>query len=336
MKYITTILAVTVVLTLAGPARADWDEGDPAKWVQLPDLSTNGMDVKTGPTWVWDETQNRYFWGDPTKTLANDFQCGKTGPITDIHIWGSWKNDILPGQWVMEEDPNNGFIMVYKRDPAFVWFSVSLHEDIPATQSPTGYSMPGALIAADDFVGFTVRPYAENLLEGWYDPNTGEYIPSDPAQGGPGDTICYQYNLHITNPDFRQEEGNVYWVDITVSPEFFPEDPDDPGNEDDIPPEFGWKTSLNRWNDDAVWIDREELIPPDGAPAGWIPTWRDLHYPDGHPLQGDSIDLAFVLVPEPGTLMLFGLGGVGVLLRRRRSQICLPPAGRRDRRGGKR
>ncbi|MBN1766812.1 MAG: hypothetical protein JW860_16280 [Sedimentisphaerales bacterium] len=49
---------------------------------------------------------------------------------------------------------------------------------------------------------------------------------------------------------------------------------------------LGWKTSLDHWNDDAVWND------------GMVLDWYELRYPPGHPYMGQSIDLAFVITGE--------------------------------------
>ena len=51
------------------------DSNDAVKYVQLPNLQ--GLDV----------------WDSGPTVLADDFVCTATGPITDIHIWGSWLND---------------------------------------------------------------------------------------------------------------------------------------------------------------------------------------------------------------------------------------------------
>jgi hypothetical protein len=48
-----------------------------SKWVQEPDLTPGGLDVRA----LW------------PKILADDFLCTKTGPITNIHIWASWLGD---------------------------------------------------------------------------------------------------------------------------------------------------------------------------------------------------------------------------------------------------
>ena len=68
----------------------------------------------------------------------------------------------------------------------------------------------------------------------------------------------------------------VYWLDVQAEPL-------EPG------PEFGWKTSADHWNDDAVW--------------GWgfnphPGPWSELIYPVGHQLEGVSIDLAFALFED--------------------------------------
>jgi PEP-CTERM motif len=237
---------------LCGPALADWNFGDPAKWVQPPDLSPQGLDVlATQP-----------------KILADDFLCTQTGPITDIHIWGSWLND----------------------QTRIAGFHLSIHGDIPA--GPNGPSMPGAELWSKDFSPgqFTARTFA-TADEHFFDPNTNTIL-------GP-DTQVLQYNFLIPeSAAFIQTKGTIYWLDVQAvanAPE---------------PAFFGWKTSSQHFNDDAVWGD----TPASGGPI----TWHELIDPrDNH-----SLDLSFVLttVPEPSGLLLLGMGAaglVGVMVRRR-------------------
>src|SRR5580765_3296514 len=104
MKSVSKSLLIAALIGTTSAAFADWDPGDPSKWVQYPDIQ-NGMDVR--PTFP--------------KILADDFLCTFSGPITDIHLWGSWLNDA-----------------VYSG----VGFHLSFHADIPA--GPTiPYSRPG-------------------------------------------------------------------------------------------------------------------------------------------------------------------------------------------------
>ncbi len=260
-KLITFCLVATIVLAISSITDADWQPDQPAKWAQLPDLSTNGIDVlATGPI-----------------ILADDFLCTSNNPITSIHIWGSWLGDYLP------TPPTGG-----QGDPTNVSFRLSIHADIPANQSPTGYSMPGELL--DEWIfspgTFSAREYATDINEGWLNP-PDEYLPS-------ADTIAWQYNFILDEPFYQQGTSNepiVYWLDVSADP-----------NDDQAL--FGWKTSIDHWNDDAVWL----------APGA---DWQELYYPPNI-YQGESIDLAFVIVPEPATMTLLGLGSL-ILLRKRRA-----------------
>jgi len=249
------ILTSLCVLFVAGTASAVGNNtvGTPYKWVQPPDLIT-GIDVhSTNP-----------------EILADDFLCTTTGYITEFHIWGSWLNDYLP-----YNDAND------------VAFNLSIYSDIPDPDGTgLGYSQPGQQLWEHFFVpsDFTVQNYAD-ALEGWYNPNTGEYLPNN-------HTGVWQYNL-VAPPDgnpvglFHQEEGTVYWVGIEA---FL----------GDTGATFGWKTSLDHWNDDAVfWVE----------PG----SWHELRYPDG-----ESIDLAFAIIPEPATIALLGLGALSLLRRRKK------------------
>ena len=66
-------------------------------------------------------------------------------------------------------------------------------------------------------------------------------------------------------------------------------------------PQVGWKTSLDHFMDNAVWGD---------FPA---PQWRELFDPE----TGQSLDMAFVITPEPASGIVLMLAGAAALLRRR-------------------
>lgn len=284
------ILLVAAVSIVATPAWADWDPNNPddvarAKWIQLPDLTTTGLDVldtvqpiATEPAW---------------KILADDFLCMESGPITDVHIWGSWLNDVLPN--------NSGGIA----DPGAVRFKLSFHKDVPETTT-NPFSYPGDEIWSRVFEPgqFNVNPNVLSAQENFYDPNTGQYLGVD--------NLVYQYNFTDIVDPFIQTVGTVYWLDIQTQVLNLPGES----------ATFGWKTRdpSDHFNDDAVFADT------DGFAGPLLTAWRELQYPFGHPLETQSIDLSFVLtVPEPSSVVMAGIGCIGLIgmvYRRRRRRGC--------------
>ena len=271
-------LFVVIVCLAAAGGWADWDLTDPFKmhYPQLPDLTDTGLDV--------DAT------GDAPYTanhLADDFLCTATGPITDIHIWGSFLND----------EPPQG-------NPRGMIFRLSIHPDFPDPDGPgPEYSLPlMPPIWEQEFVpgdpGYVVNLWAPGLAEGYWNPTEQAEITPD--------TECWQFNFFIDEAlAFRQQEGEIYWLDVQAW------DPSGSGAR------WGWKTTnpleTDHFNDDAVFWDPNL---PVGDPA--LGQWNELRYPAGHPYEGQSIDLAFVITPEPTTWALIGLGASALVLRRRR------------------
>jgi hypothetical protein len=153
---------------------------------------------------------------------------------------------------------------------------LSIHADVPVDeQNP--FSHPGALLWSWE-VEPTLIGTEPASPQGWFDPFAGQYEK-------PNHELWYQYNI-VNIPDpYIQEVGTVYWLDISVTTS---------GGV------WGWKTSLNHWNDDAVWST-------DGL------GWEELHDPldPAHP----SLDMAFVITPEPGGALVLLIGGVLALRR---------------------
>lgn len=249
MRRCLPMTLLILAMIVAAPATGDWDEADPFKWLQRPDLTPLGIDVNCS----MDPSGQGYI-------LADDFLCTEPGPITGIHIWTSWLNDYLP----------------HGVDPTDVVFILSFHVDIPAEQSPTGYSMPGDVIWYRAFMPgeFTARIWQENGPEGWMNPPEEYWFPAD--------FTCWQYNFPLDGPGTFYQEGTpndpvVYWLDVKA----IPNDPE---------AFLGWKTSVQHWNDDAVWgLGQEPYLGP----------WGELIYPPNHEQSGQSIDLAFVIQSEP-------------------------------------
>lgn len=240
-KLMTICLVVAMILAISGAANADWLPGDDHKmhYPQLPDPI--GWDVQFG-------------WVD----VADDWECTKTGPVSDIHFWYSWKND------------NTAVVGAV---------NVKIYSDNP--EGSGGYSEPDELLWERQFTAdeFTSCWYGDGD-QGWYDtdPTTGGWSFSDHYN-------FYQINIvDIVNP-FLQKEGTIYWLNLTMNATY----------------DVGWKTSQDHWNDDAVYRNYGQE------------DWAELR----DPYTQESLDMAFVITPEPTTICLLGLGTLSFIIRRK-------------------
>ncbi len=278
MKKTLIALAALVICALPLVASADWDPCHPdpdTKFYQLPDPL--GWDIRvTTP-----------------KLLADDFVCISTDYITDVHFWGSWEAGVV-GE--------------------ITGIHVSFHADVPAG-ADTPWSHPGEELWAKDLIldevpaGSVVIQDAVSGPQGWYDPNEpNDWVRYD-------HTGMVQVNIFLDQifelSELFIQEGTravpmIYWLDLQV-------DVAPPPGTTALPVDFGWKTSVQHFQDDAVWADWGPDCP---APVG--DQWAELIDPE----TGESLDLAFVItgipVPEPGIMVLSGLGLLALLARRRK------------------
>jgi hypothetical protein len=220
------------------------EESHVFKWKQRPDLTYYGIDINASYPYI----------------LADDYRCTEPGRITEIWVWGSWLDDWYP----------------FGIDPTAVDFVLSIHKDIPDSESSTGYSMPGdpewyrLFIRAE----FEAIVWADSIYEGWMNPPDDYWLPAD--------STCWLYKFYVPIDDAYFQQGTeanpiTYWLDVQA----YPHDPD---------AWFGWKTSVEHWNDDAVWGDGVEP---------YYGPWFELRYPPSHPWFPQSIDLAFSIMNAP-------------------------------------
>ena len=181
----------------------------PVKWLQPPDLSTNGVDVDNA-----------------TVQLADDFRCTQTGPITDFHVWTSFRNDELPPEGLTN-----------------VAFTLYLYKDVPAQVPENPFSHPGDLLWSREFPAGTYAAgrISAGTSEWWHDPMQNTWV-------FPGDSQVYQYDFVVPEEEaYVQATGTVYWLGLKYN---------------ELQPggfQLGWKTSTNHWNDDACWLDPDGL-----------------------------------------------------------------------------
>ncbi len=245
------------------------------KWVQAPDMSVLGMDVSASRHPMFE-----HYW------LADDYECTATGEVTEIVIYGSWRFDVYPVGIFPPGSPGSSA------------FDLAIHADLPADQSPTGYSMPGAVLWSNTYMpldfepdAFQVELCADGLEEGWYEPTY-----PDSGLMFPGDSVCWKYTFPV---GFTQQgtpgQPITYWVSLQAAPMPL-------GME---PAVFGWKSSIDHWNDDAVYSWRTPFDSPhfDWFEIVYPPTHPLYPLPNGHPYAGDSVDLAFaIMAAEPACI----------------------------------
>jgi hypothetical protein len=230
----------------------DWEEGDSHKmhWAQLPDRQRTGLDVD-----MW--------W----TSLADDFRCTQSGPINEIHFWGSFLDDQLP-EFSVDS----------------LAFVINIYANVPADDIVT-WSRPGQLLWTKEIpeYSYDFHEVSSSILEGWYDPASTLYLPENHRR-------TFQYDICFDEDDdpFVQRLGVTYWIEI--------QEKHDP----DAIHTFGWRTTQQRlqYNDKAVWKH---------PTLGWRPmVYPTGHEYQGSPLDlafvitgEDTPDTDFGDAPDP-------------------------------------
>ncbi|MHC4718071.1 MAG: DUF7901 domain-containing protein, partial [Planctomycetota bacterium] len=221
-----------------------------------------------------------YAWGDGLydvyeKYLADDWRCTQSGPITEITFWGSYLEDLRLGDGML--------------------FNLAIFEDIPADVSPTGYSMPGKVLWSR-YLRPDVEFQAFLANEEFFDPNARDVIGWD--------SEVWQYTFNFDAADaFQQTQGRTYWLGVNHS---FDLNTDGVVGIADLYTfqgfrwAYGWKTSPDHWNDNAVFVD-VDTFGTSGEVAPETGRWEELY----DPRTGLPIDLSFELVTTSGPVDQF-------------------------------
>jgi len=217
-------LLLSVPLSAPAPTLPQCVETNGVKFLLPPNID-GGLDVK-------DSRDNI--------VLADDFSCNTTGPITDIHLWGSWLSDI------------HGTITNF-------W--IGIYNDVPAVTNFTSGqitpSHPGTNLLWQQ--SFGLGQYVESIYatgsEYFYNPTNNLIVG--------GDSQAWYYCFYPTNPFVQQGTAanpTNYW--LAVRAQIY-----------DPTALFGWKTSLIPYNDAAVW---GTVLPTSGLPIG---NWQSMTNP---------------------------------------------------------
>jgi len=162
------------------------------KWVQWPDLTINGIDIRV------DKSDGRY------RRIADDFECKNNNQITKVSLWGSWKND---KKGVIEQIHLN----IHSDDPVG-----------PEGQEPENqYSKPGQQLWGRQFgpgeFQETLYHVVRDPGEWWLDPVRGQWSPGS-------DSEVWRIDIYIEPTDAFQQQGSlddplIYWLEVQVDTE---------------------------------------------------------------------------------------------------------------------
>lgn len=201
--------------------------------------------ISLNAEWKWEQLPNPN--GDDVDfvyphQLADDWLCSSTGPIRKICLYYSFEGDVVETISAVR---------------------LSIYSDVP---DPDGagplFSHPGTLLWDDIRTDVNYYWFGSGT-QGYYDP----YIPNY----APADHINY-YRAEIVIPEgsaFIQTSGTIYWLSASFDLAM------------PTTAKVGWKTTLDGWNDEAVYWDG-------------ISQW--LKFPTTPP---NDRDLAFKVTEDP-------------------------------------
>lgn len=176
-KFLQAAVVILFVLSFVSTTSAHYIDL-PVKWSQLPDMGANSRDFLS-------------IHQANGPVVVNDWKCNQTGVIPAARWWGSYL-----------DDANDGKLGGWK------WFEVSVHPDnqgmpgLFANAAGNPYYLFQIVLAQEAFIGNTlggdsIYRYDTYLNPFWIVGREGQTYPE------PGEEMFW-----------RQEEGNIYWMDI--------------------------------------------------------------------------------------------------------------------------
>ncbi|MDY6834936.1 MAG: hypothetical protein SVY53_09090 [Chloroflexota bacterium] len=245
-------------------SRDHWHSGAVQGWYLSPTNSEWLLITKPGTSMTVDMAFEITYEGGPIKWLqfpdmdeginivsrpngpivADDWLCTDGTPLVEIHFWGSYLTEDSSIHWEQQSPipPTN--------TPGVEHFEISFHDDVPPDpSSDVPWSHPGDILRED--LSFATETYWGSL-------------PHQDQQGNIWWEHKFYYVAELIEP-FYQEEGKVYWLGIAAKPKS--------GSNW----HWGWETSKDHWNDDAVFRDPLSIQWQELSLLDYELAFEDLH-----------------------------------------------------------
>ena len=146
---------------------------------------------------------------------------------------------------------------------------------VPTCCDTATYSRPGGLLWEKYISNFDIIDMNPNMPEHWYDPSNNDVFWDDHWN-------YFRYDIILDSLDwFPQDSGTIYWLNISAVVE-------------DTFYQWGWKSSIDHWNDDAVWAYE------------WNKNWIEMYEPGGS--FGEPIENYFGIAINEYGEYLWGYG----------------------------
>ena len=185
---ITSVAMVALGASVGLVLGEDLQQSSDVKWLQQPDLTSNGIDIRV------DSADGRH------RVIADDFACTERSLLTDVHFWGSWFQD-KKGQI------ETVHLKIFSDDPV----------GTAGSDTENKFSKPDKLLWQKDLArGEFGEELVATVREGefFWDALRGELVY-------PGDKQVWEYTVRIDPGEAFEQTGTgknptIYWLAISV------------------------------------------------------------------------------------------------------------------------